>query len=73
MSEALEIIGLIAVFLVGGYLFCAAAFAVVAFATRKQEIGSVILGGIAFKIAAVVWVGLFLWFGPLTIYVGVSP
>ena len=73
MGDALQIIGLIAVFFVGGYLFCAAAFAAVAFATRKQEIGAVIYGGIAFKIAAVVWVGLFLWFGPLTISFGVSP
>lgn len=73
MGDALEVIGLIAVFLVGGFLFCLAAFAAVAFATRRHELGSLIYGELAFKVAAVVWTGLFLWFGPLTISVGVSP
>ena len=73
MGDALQIIGLIVVFLVGGFVFCSAAFAIVATATRKQEVGAVVLGSIAFKIAAFVWIGLFLRFGPLDISFGVSP
>lgn len=73
MGDALQTIGLMAVFFVGGYLFCAATALITMFLARKQEIGALIYGGLAFKAAAVVWTVLFFWFGPLTISFGVLP
>lgn len=73
MNGVLEIIGATTVFLGGGYLFCAAVALVTMHVTRKHEIGALVYGAMASKIAAVVWIGLFFWFGPITLSVGVSP
>lgn len=73
MESALEIIGLIAVFLVGGFAF-ATVFALIALRVfRRQEIGALIYADMTFKAAVVVWIVLFLCFGPLTISFGVTP
>lgn len=73
MGDALEIIGVIALFLAGGFSF-AVFFAFIALRVfRRQELGALIYADMAFKAALVVWVVLFFWFGPLTISIGVTP
>lgn len=73
MGDALEIIGLIALFLVGGFAF-AVFFALIALRVfRSKEVGALIYASIAFKVAAVVWIGLFFWLGPVSVSVGALP
>lgn len=72
MSDALEIIGLITVFLGGGILFAGTAAMITAAVFARHGIGAMVFADLAFKIAVVVWCGLFVWFGPITISIGVS-
>ncbi len=68
----IEVIGWIAVFVVGGLGFCVLVGVITLHMTRRFEIGALVYADIAFKVAAVVWVGLFLWLAPISISVGVS-
>ena len=63
-------IGWITIFLVGGYAFAGASAMIAMHLTRGQELGALVWGGIVFKAAIVVWIGLFLWFAPITISIG---
>lgn len=67
-----EAIGWLAIFVGGGIGFSASLSALVMFLARRHEIGALIYADMAFKAAIVLWIGLFLWFAPITISFGVS-
>ena len=68
-----EILGWITIFLGGGYAFAVVSAMIAMRLAKRQEIGALVWGRIAFQAAIVVWTGLFIWFAPITISIGASP
>lgn len=68
-----EALGWLTIFLGGGFAFATVSALIAMRIARRQEIGALVWGGVAFKGAIVVWIGLFFWFTPVTISFGAAP